>query len=59
MAAPWRHSGAQRAVNLRGIAAARAALADARRRIGVDREFAAIEQRRAVDRALDHYQAVR
>ena len=59
MAAPWRHSGAQRAVNLRGIAAARAALADARRRIAVDREFAGIEQRRAVDRALDHYQAVR
>ena len=30
---PWRHSGAQRALNLRGIAAAKAALADARRRL--------------------------
>lgn len=59
MAAPWRHTGAQRALNLRGIAAAKAALADARRRISVDREFAGIEARRAVDRALDATRAVR
>ena len=56
---PWRHSGAQRALNLRGIAAAKAALADARRRLATGREFAGIEQRRAVDRALHRYQAVR
>ena len=56
---PWRHSGAQRALNLRGIAAAKAALADARRRLATGREFAGIEQQRAVDRALDRYQAVR
>lgn len=56
---PWRHSGAQRALNLRGIAAAKAALADARRRLATGREFAGIEQRRAVDRALDRYRAVR
>ena len=38
---------------------ARRWIADARRRLNTGREFAAIEQRRAVDRALDRYRAVR
>ena len=57
---PWRHSGAQRALNRRGIrrraAGGRRRARPVRRR---GREFAGIEQRRAVDRALDRYQAVR